>query len=161
MDTQSNLFKNHFEFLYQVAEIEVSYKTKVKSIDRPQILTSQTAYDILLTLWNEDHIEYREEFKVLLMNLSSRVLGIVHISQGGVGSTTVDAKLIFGVALKANASRIILVHNHPSGNLTPSEQDKRLTTKLKQAGEFLDIKVMDHIILTPEGYYSFADQGLL
>lgn len=161
MVIQSNLFENQLSSLYQVAEIEIHYKTKIKASDRVQVTTARSAFEVLLSLWDRNQIEYREEFKILLLNQTSRVLGVVPISQGGVASTIVDAKLVFGAALKANASSIILAHNHPSGNLTPSEPDKRLTAKLKQAGEYLDIKVVDHIILTSDGFYSFADEGML
>ena len=97
----------------------------------------------------------------MLLNRANKVLGIYPVSKGGVSGTLVDPKLIFSVALKCNASSIILAHNHPSGNLFPSENDKELTQKLKSAGNFLDIKVLDHLIITPEGYFSFADEGLL
>lgn len=161
MDTQIKLFPETQTSIYQVAEIEIHYKTKVMPSERPHISNSRASYAILLSIWDSNAIEYKEEFKILLLNQSNKVLGAVNISHGGVSSTVVDAKIVFGAALKANASFIILAHNHPSGNLTPSEPDKRLTQKLKQAGEFLDIKILDHIILTKEGYYSFADEGML
>ena len=88
-------------------------------------------------------------------------MGIYEASTGGVSGTVADAKLIFIAALKTNASGIILSHNHPSGNLKPSKADEALTCKLKEAGKFLDIIVMDHIIVTSEGYFSFSDEGLL
>ncbi|MCB4800382.1 JAB domain-containing protein, partial [Neotamlana laminarinivorans] len=84
---------------------------------------------------------------------------IYPLSKGGVSGTVVDAKLVFSVALKCNASSIVIAHNHPSGNLKPSEADLRLTKKLKEAGNYLDVKVLDHIILSREGYYSFADES--
>jgi DNA repair protein RadC len=83
------------------------------------------------------------------------------VSSGGVAGTVADPKLIFGVALKANACSVILVHNHPSDNLKPSNADKMLTEKIKQGGKLLDISVLDHLIISPEGYYSFADEGLI
>lgn len=102
-----------------------------------------------------------EEFKVLLLTRSNQVIGIVPISQGGISGTVADPKLIFAAALKSSASSLILAHNHPSGNLKPSEADIRLTRKMKEAGQFLDLPVRDHIILTQEGHFSFADEGLL
>lgn len=161
MDIQFKLFETQINPAYQVAEIEIHYKTVVKPSERPLITNSRTSYNVLISIWDVNSIEYREEFKILLLNQANKVLGAVNISQGGVSSTVVDPKIVFGAALKANASFVILAHNHPSGNLTPSEPDKRLTNKLKQAGEFLDIKILDHIILTKEGYYSFADEGML
>jgi DNA repair protein RadC len=89
------------------------------------------------------------------------VLGIFEVSSGGVTGTVADPKLIFVAALKANACAIVISHNHPSGNLKPSQQDEQLTQKINQAGKFLDIKLLDHIIVTSEGYYSFADEGLI
>ena len=144
--------------LFTVAEIELQYKTEVKARDRPQMKSSKTAYEIFMQAWS-DNIELYEEFCILLLNRSNRILGIVHISKGGTSGTVVDAKMIFAAALKANASSVILGHNHPSGNLNPSQADIDITRKLRRGGELLDIAVLDHLILTKEGYYSFADEG--
>jgi DNA repair protein RadC len=89
------------------------------------------------------------------------VLGIYEVSTGGITGTVADPRLIFAAALKANACAMIISHNHPSGNLKPSRQDEELTAKLKQAGQFLDIKVLDHLIITTETYFSFADEEIL
>ena len=97
----------------------------------------------------------------MLLNRANLVLGIVTVSSGGVAGTVADPKMIFGVALKANCSSVLLAHNHPSSNLTPSEADIRLTRKLKEAGKVLDLPVLDHLILTRDGFYSFADEGML
>jgi len=97
----------------------------------------------------------------MLLNRAYKVLGIVPISRGGIGGTVVDLKLIFGTAFKAGASNIILAHNHPSGNLLPSNQDLALTKKIVAAGNIVDIKIIEHLIITNEGYYSFSDEGLL
>ncbi len=144
----------------EVAEITLLYKPTRQHTKQPQILCSQDAYNIFLNQWG-DNLEFVEEFKILLLNNHGRVLGIVPISKGGLSSVIVDARLIFASALKACASSIILAHNHPSGNLTPSKADFKLTSKLRKAGEFLDITVNDHIIITPYEYYSFADEGQL
>ena len=144
-----------------IAEIELVYRSKVKPSSRPKITTSKDAADLLLTIWNEGKIEFIEQLKVLLLNRSNHVLGVVDISSGGVTGTVADPRLIFIAALKANAVSIILSHNHPSGNLTPSKSDEELTQKIKNAGKLLDIKLLDHVIVTTEGYYSFADEGLL
>ena len=108
-----------------------------------------------------DLIELQEEFNIIILNRSNEVLGIYNISKGGSTGTIVDAKLVFATALKCNANSIVLAHNHPSGNLTPSQNDLNLTRKLKKAGEVIDVSVVDHLILTKEGYYSFADEGIL
>jgi DNA repair protein RadC len=143
----------------QVAEIELVYKSKVKASERPHIKTSKDAADLLQRTWDENKIDFVEQFKVLFLNRANKVLGIFEASTGGVTGTVADPKLIFVAALKANACGIVISHNHPSGNLKPSQQDEQLTQKIKQAGLFLDIKLLDHIIVTSEGYYSFADEG--
>jgi DNA repair protein RadC len=89
------------------------------------------------------------------------VLGIYEVSTGGMTGTVADPKLIFAAALKGAACGIILAHNHPSNNLKPSISDEQLTTKIKEGGKLLDIKLLDHLIISSEGYYSFADEGLL
>ncbi len=145
----------------QIAEVELIYKTKIKASERPLVKTSKEAADLLKQIWNENKIDFVEQFKVLLLNRANKVLGVVELSSGGVTGTVADPKLIFVAALKANACSIIISHNHPSGNLKPSQQDEQLTQKIKQAGQLLDIKLIDHIIVTSEGYYSFADEGLI
>ncbi|MBK7289135.1 MAG: JAB domain-containing protein [Chitinophagaceae bacterium] len=145
----------------KVAEVELIYKSKVKASERPLISSSKDAAEILMNLWNENKIDFVEQFKVLLLNRANRVLGIADISSGGVTGTVADPKLIFTAALKANAVGIIISHNHPSCNLKPSRADEELTQKIKNAGKFLDISLLDHVIVTSEGYFSFADEGLL
>lgn len=147
--------------LYQVAEIQLTYKSNVKPSLRPKINTSRDAYNILLENWDDSKIEFIEQFKVILLNRANKVLGIVEISTGGVSGTVADPKVILGAALKAAASGFIMAHNHPSGNLTPSQTDTDLTRKLKEGGRFLEIQLLDHVIVTTEGYYSFADEGLI
>lgn len=145
----------------QVSEVELTYKSKVKASERPKISSSIEAGYLLKNLWNEAKIDFVEQFKVLLLNRANRVLGVVDISSGGVTGTVADPKLIFVAALKANACNLIISHNHPSANLVPSLADKQLTQKIKEAGRLLDINLIDHIIVTSEGFLSFADQGLL
>ena len=151
----------NLDVLNTVAEIELVYKNKVKPSERPRINSTRDAYQILLQTWNANKIEFVEQFKVVLMNRAHRVLGIYEMSTGGISGTVADPKLVFMAALKANACCLILSHNHPSGNLRPSQADEALTRKIADAGKLLDILVMDHIIVTNEGYYSFADEGLL
>jgi len=95
------------------------------------------------------------------MNRRNRVLGVVEISQGGLSGTVADPKVIFAAALKSCASDIVLAHNHPSGELDPSREDIALTNKIKAGAELLDLKVLDHLIISKEGFYSFADNGLM
>ena len=103
----------------------------------------------------------KEEFWVLLLNRANRLIKKEQISSGGVSGTVADPKIIFKAALDQYASSIILVHNHPSGNLKPSQADIKLTSKMKEAGNLLEIPVLDHIIFSDEGYLSFADEGML
>lgn len=156
MDTQERKID-----LYVVAEIKLSYSAKVKNSLRPKVGTSRQVYEVFAQAWDQDRIEFVEDFKVMLLSRANRVLGIVTISSGGTAGTVVDVKLVYAAAIKSNSSSVILAHNHPSGNLLPSEQDKRLTQRIKQAGTILDIPVLDHVIMTAEGYYSFADEGEL
>lgn len=107
-------------------------------------------------------MELLEEFVVLFLNKANKVTGLFRVSRGGTCGTVVDIKIVFAAAIKALASGIILAHNHPSGNVQPSQADSDLTRKCRDAGKVLDIAVLDHLILSPEGgYYSFADEGML
>jgi DNA repair protein RadC len=126
----------------------------------PKVCGSREVEEQLRLIWSP-HLDRIEEFLVLCLNRANRILGWAKISQGGLSGTVADPKVIFQVALKSNACSIILAHNHPSGNVQPSEADIQLTRKLKDAGVLLDLPVLDHLILTSEGYYSFADEGLL
>ena len=147
--------------LNTVSEVELIYKSKVKPTERPQLKTPKDCYQLLLQTWDENRIEFVEQFKIILMNKAHRVLGIYELSTGGASTTTVDIKLVFMAALKANACNLVLSHNHPSGNLKPSMADEMLTSKIKAAGTLLEIEVLDHLIITSEGYYSFADEGMM
>ena len=147
--------------LFEVSEIQLSYKSKVKASLRPKISSSRDAEQILREYWNDGLLELQEEFKLMLLNRYNKVIGIFTASSGGIAGTVADPKLIFGCALKAAASGVILAHNHPSGCLQASQADLDLTKKLRDGGKLLDIQVLDHIIITSEAYYSFADEGLL
>ncbi len=145
-------------FMNQVAEIGIYYKSTPKF--KPVIKSSNDAFKLLIDNWGENLIELQEEFKVILLNNSNQVLGILPLSKGGITSCLVDVRLLFSVVLKANATAIIISHNHPSGKLTPSSSDIDITEKIKSAGKILDIKLIDHIIVTRVGYYSFTEEGL-
>ncbi len=142
-----------------IAEIEVSY-TNLNPV-KVKIQSSQDVYGFILKNWDAGILEYKEVVKLILLNNGNFVIGIHELSRGGINSSIIDVRLLFGVALKCNASNIILVHNHPSGNLKPSEPDKSITKKVKVAGEHLDINLLDHLIITKESYYSFNDECLL
>jgi DNA repair protein RadC len=150
-----------FNSSLQVAEIQLSYHPKVKISECPKIASSRQAYAILLEGWDKDKLEFVEQFKVMLLNRACKVIGVLLLGTGGVAAVPVDVRLVMFTAMKCNASSIIISHNHPSGNLSPSEQDRQLTQKIKEAGNYLDLPLFDHIIVTAEGFYSFADEGLL
>jgi DNA repair protein RadC len=124
----------------------------------PKVESSQTAFEQLYPyLADLDH----EQFYTILLNRANKVIDVIKVSQGGVSGTVADAKLIFRSAVEKLASGIILAHNHPSGNLKPSQADIALTRKIKEAGVMLDISVLDHIIIASNDYFSFSDQGML
>lgn len=147
--------------LFQVSEISVCYRPAFKASQRPKVSSSSEAFDILFGSWDRGRIELQEQFKVMLLNRANRVIGIHEVSSGGTSGTLADPKLIFGIALKCCASGIVLAHNHPSGSLKPSHADISITRKLKGAAQLLDMDLHDHLIITAEGYYSFADDGML
>ena len=148
--------------MQQVSELTVSYKPKVKAADRYSIHYPQDAYKLLMEqAFNDDILEYKEYFKLILLNAANKVLGITTISEGGMDGTVVDVRLIMQTALLAHSSSIILAHNHPSGQLKPSPQDDRITKKIKEAAKLMDIRIQDHLIVTGDNYYSYADEGRL
>jgi DNA repair protein RadC len=155
--------KFSLEQLNNVSEIDIAYKRKAtcKVSERPAVSSSADAYELLAHYWNPDKIELLEEFKVLFLNRSNKVLYILSLSQGGITGTVADPRLILGVAVKIAACNLILAHNHPSGSLQPSRADEELTYKIREAAKYFDIKVLDHVIITADGYLSFADEGLL
>ena len=145
----------------RVAEIELIYRPKVKPSERPMIIDSKTAYEIFLKSWDKDLIQLQEEFKVMMLNTAGRLLGIYPIFKGGMNATTVDPRLIYAAALKTAANSIILAHNHPSGEIRPSAADEKITGEIKTGAQLLKISLHDHLIITPDTYFSFANEGLL
>ncbi|GGF38609.1 JAB domain-containing protein [Echinicola rosea] len=144
---------------HKVAEIVLSYQPEMKLSEVPKITSSKEAYNVLLENWDKSKLQFVEQFKVMLLNRSNRVLGIVNISTGGTSGTIADPKLVFAAALKSNSSGLIISHSHPSGNRYPSKVDNDLTERLVQLGKLMDLPILDHIIVTAETYYSYADEG--
>lgn len=142
-----------------VAALELGKRRKQEEVtDAHSVRSSKDAYHAFESLVSDlPH----EEFWILLLNRSNRIIGKSKISQGGVAGTVIDIKLILKTAVENLASSVILCHNHPSGNLRPSNSDIEITRKLKAAAEYLDVKLLDHIILTDHSYYSFLDEGEL
>ena len=145
--------------LFNVSEIKVAYSTNETS--KVKIKSADDAFNVLVASWDMDTIELQEEFKILLLNRSNEVLGIYPLSKGGITGTIVDQRLIFAVALKCNATSIIIAHNHPSGKLLPSEADITLTKSIEKCGKLLEINLIDHLIVTKNGFYSFINNGKL
>lgn len=142
------------------AEIEVSYRPAISN--KPIITSSLDAYSVLKEFISQNTISLQEHFIVMYLNRANRVLGVYKLSNGGITGTVADPRLILGIALKIAATGIILAHNHPSGNLKPSNADVELTKKIKTASSFMDILVSDHLILSANNeFYSFADEGLI
>lgn len=146
---------------YTVSEVELVYKNRVPYADRPEIKSSRDSYQLFLSAWDQNKIDLQEQFKVLFLNRSNQALAISEISCGGITGTVVDIRLILSTALKLHATVMILCHNHPSGKLSPSIQDEKITEQIKNASALLDIRLLDHLILSSEGYFSFADEGKL
>jgi DNA repair protein RadC len=147
--------------MFDVAEVELIYKSKVPPSQRRKITNSKDAKEVFMENWNDNTLQFFEEFKILLLNRSNAILGIMSVSKGGISGTVTDVRIILAAALKSNASGLIVCHNHPSGNLNPSESDTKITQKIKEAGNLMDIQLLDHLIINDEDYYSFADNGLL
>lgn len=143
----------------KVAELLVSYSAHI--VSQQKISNSRETYSLVINYWNLDTIEMFEEVKILLLNKSNKVLGVYDLSKGGMSSSIIDVKIVLSIALKTLASGIIIAHNHPSGNLSPSKADINITEKLKSACNLMDITVLDHLIISKDNYYSFADDGLL
>jgi len=124
------------------------------------IKDSKTAADFIRQFYGDD-LEVFESFFVLMLNKANKTIGYAKISQGGIAGTVVDVRIVMKYAVESLATGIIVAHNHPSGNLKPSDGDKQITYKLKSACLIMDVPLLDHVILTADGYTSFADEGLL
>ncbi|MBT8190248.1 MAG: DNA repair protein RadC [Saprospiraceae bacterium] len=142
-----------------IAALELGRRRQISTSSvKSRITSSKDAYKLLAgDLRDLNH----EVFKILLLNRNNRVLRTETISIGGIAGTVVDPKIIFKKALDHHASSIILCHNHPSGNLNPSRQDIEITKKIVEAGKVIEIQILDHLIISYEGYFSFADEALI
>ena len=140
-----------------IPEIKVSFKGG-KS-EAYKIGCSKDAYEVGKRLFNADTIQYQEEFIVVYLNSQHKTIGFYKAGLGGIDACVVDPRIVLGIALKVPCTAMILFHNHPSGNLNVSRQDREITRKLSQAGDLLDINVLDHVIIGDGEYHSFADAG--
>jgi len=143
-----------------IPEIELKFKSGKKF--EKKITCSGELKDLLLNFYDQDTIELTETMVVLYLNIRNRIIGWQKHSQGGLSSCILDIKLVMGIALKCNASGIIISHNHPSGDVNPSKEDEKITLRLRDACKTLDLTMLDHIIVSSDGnYYSFAEESTL
>jgi len=133
-------------------------RSGTQQVEKTSIKSSETVFNLFHPLLSD--LEH-EEFWLLMLNRANRVIGRFKVSQGGLSGTVIDTRIILKKALDNLASSIIVCHNHPSGNLQPSDADVKITEKLKKAAEILEIKLLDHIIIANKSYFSFADEGLI
>ncbi|UFH46746.1 DNA repair protein RadC [Flavobacterium galactosidilyticum] len=141
-----------------IAAMELGRRRRSEdALELKKVTSSKVIFEIMQPIIGElPH----EEFWIIYLNNSNKVISKSQLSKGGITGTLVDVRIVFKTALEMGATALILCHNHPSGTLVPSEADKQITRKLKLAGESLEIKVLDHLIVTEASYYSFADEGI-
>lgn len=144
---------------YQFEEVQLVYRNKTPASQRPKIITPQDAYSILRRSWDLGQINLMEEAKMLMLDCQMGLMSIASISKGGLTETIVDPRIVFSIALKRRAHRIVLAHNHPSGSLQPSYADIKLTQNFMKLGELLRIPVHDHLIVTEDSYCSLVSDG--
>lgn len=141
-----------------IAALELGKRRKNSDLERIKISNSQAVFEIFQPLLGDLP---NEEFWALYLNRAHTIIDKERISAGGVSGTVIDNKIILKHAIEKLASSIILVHNHPSGNIKPSDNDQKITTKIKQAAQYIDISILDHVIIGDTRYFSFADAGVL
>ena len=150
-----------FERSPKMSEIKAVYRSRTKTKERKLIRGAEDAVSYLREIWNKDTLELTEDFVMVCLNNAHQAIGWVKISSGGFDSSGVDPRVVFSLALQVGASALFFAHNHPSGVVEPSPQDKSVTARLATAGGLLNIKVLDHIILGKDAVFSFAEHGLL
>lgn len=141
-------------------ELTLKYRHN-ETIQKVQIRSASDSERVLRQMYDADTLEYLEACIVIYLNRANKTIGWMKVSQGGITGTVVDARIIIATALKVGACGIIISHNHPSGNLEPSSADDKLTMRLNDGCNLLDIKLLDHLIITAEGYYSYSEMGKL
>jgi DNA repair protein RadC len=146
---------------YQSPMPEITLKYKKGETKKVKIASSMDSYKLFMEFYDQDTIEVNESVIILYLNAANNTIGWQKHSSGGMTQTVIDIRMIMVTALQCGASSIILSHNHPSGTLRASEEDKTITRRVKEAGKTLCINLLDHIIVTPDSYYSFSDEGML
>lgn len=156
-----NGIKQTRERLHSVGEVRLSYQ-RTNAMEQPVIRMSRDIYENALKIYDKDMIDYKEQCWVLLLNQAAKVIGYYLAGEGGLDCALADIRVIFQAALLGSATNIALFHNHPSGSTTPSRQDDELTKSVADAGRIMNIRLIDHLIVTSEnGYYSYMDNGKL
>lgn len=145
----------------KVSEVELIYKKKESTANAKKIDTSKVAFDILISLWDKNKIDYVEHFYALYLNRANKVIGSILLSTGGCVGTVVDVKVLIQGTLLSNAQAIVIAHNHPSGSIIPSDSDLDITSRIKTACNYFEISLLDHLIIADNDYYSFKDEGRL
>lgn len=143
--------------MWKVAEVEVKYRPSRH--DKPSVEEAKVAANLFRDNWNADQLEYRESVKIMLVDTKKRCMGISVISEGGLNDCHLDLRILLQIALKGNAYAIILCHNHPSGDARPSPHDDKLTKQALNGCQAVGLKMLDHIIITADSYYSYLEGG--
>jgi DNA repair protein RadC len=149
---------NHLEGSWTVAEIEISYKPIIT--DHTVISSSSQAYELIKQLWDKEKINLQEQFAALFFNQSKKIIGWKVLSTGNMTKCIVDLKLLVSLALHCMSTHVMIVHNHPSGNLKVSQPDESITATVKDVLKLIDVQLIDHLIIGENGYFSFNDEGL-
>ena len=144
-----------------VTEIKINYTPQIKILESPQIKSSNDAYTCFLNILDNSIMNIKEESAVLFLNQGNRVIGGYKLSTGGINRTVVDVRIILAIALKCLATGIVLAHTHPSGELKPSLADIEVTQRISSAAKLMEIVLLDHLIISAESYFSFAEGGIL
>ncbi len=161
LTTQGNTIEIKKARIPKMKQYKITSVKEGEKFPQAQITSSADAYNVIRQFWHDD-IEIYESFFILLLNRANKTIGWAKISQGGITGTVVDVKILAKYVIDSLASGVILAHNHPSGNLKPSDSDIELTKKVREALKNLDTYLMDHLILTPEGKYtSLTEEGYL
>ena len=144
---------------YKFPKIKV--KVSVTKGDKVTITSPEKMVEVMRSIFNADTLMWTEEVIMVCLNRANDVVGYYRVSSGGFSGTILDPRVVMTIALNNASSSIILAHNHPSGNLKPSEGDKAITDKIRNACAFFDMKLLDHLIITDESYFAFSENGLL
>ena len=142
----------------KLAEISINYKSNIKPENKIKITSPEESAHQLRNIWN-DKIDYQESMYLMLLDRANNILGYTLLATGATTGVLVDIKMILQTALKSNAHGVIMAHNHPSGNIYPSKQDDAITSKVKKGLEAIDVKLLDHLIISTEGFYSYQNEN--